>query len=294
MNQLVAPADWRNVSGSGSVNDPNPAPGNPHGTHVAGIIAAEMNNGIGVSGVCPSCKIMPIRFGFTLSSEIEAIDWAIDHGADVINASYGGAPWNKSERAAIKKAGKAGVLFVAAAANNAADNDVATFSGSTMLSPNFPSSYELGSILAVAATNHKDEYGYFTGCVEGDGFTRAACSFSSFGRTSVDVGAPGTDILSTVVPGEGTQGTSDEYDTYNGTSMATPMVAGMRRSREGREPVVQPDRDQERDHEQRREAERAQEVPSDHVVQPLQLGERALHPHERARGRGRGTIGGHG
>ena len=206
---------------------------------MSGIIAAEQDNAIGISGVCPACKIMPIRFGFTLSSEIEAIDWAIDHGADVINASYGGAPWNKSERNAIKKAGQAGVLFVVAAGNNAADNDVATFNGGSMISPNFPASYELDTILAVAASNHKDEYGYFTGCAINIS-TRAGCSFTSFGRTSVDVAAPGTDILSTVVPGEGTQGTSQEYDTYNGTSMATPMVAGIAGSVKAENPTYSP------------------------------------------------------
>ncbi|HEY6567976.1 MAG TPA: S8 family peptidase [Actinomycetota bacterium] len=225
-HQLVDPSDWANFAG-GDPTDPTTPPGeSPHGTHVSGIIAAEHDNAIGISGVCPSCKIMPIRFGLTLSSELEAIDWAIDHGADVINASYGGAPWNKSERNAIKKAGQAGVLFVAAAGNQAADNDVATFDGGAMLSPSFPASYELDTILSVAASNHKDEYGYDTGGA-GCGNTRAACSFTSFGRTSVDVAAPGTDILSTVVPGEGTQGTSQEYDTWNGTSMAAPMVAGI-------------------------------------------------------------------
>lgn len=225
-NQLVDPSDWANFAG-GDPTDPTTPPGeSPHGTHVSGIIAAEQDNNIGISGVCPACKIMPIRFGFTLSSEIEAIDWAIDHGADVINASYGGAPWNKSERNAIKKAGQAGVLFVAAAGNQRSDNDMATFSNGSMLSPSFPASYELDTILAVAASNHKDEYGYFTGCAI-NGTSRAGCSFTSFGRTSVDVAAPGTDILSTVVPGEGRQGSSDEYDTYNGTSMASPMVAGI-------------------------------------------------------------------
>lgn len=230
VNQLVASGDWANFANDGAANDPNPNPaqlGFSHGTHVSGIIAAEQNNNAGISGICPSCKVMPIRFGFTLSSEIEAIDWAIDHGADVINASYGGAPWNKSERNAIKKAGQAGVLFVAAAGNQSADNDMATFSSGAMISPSFPASYELDTILAVAASNHKDEYGYFTGCVEGDGNSRAACSYTSFGRTSVDVAAPGTDTLSTVVPGDGTQGPGNAYDTYNGTSMASPMVAGI-------------------------------------------------------------------
>jgi subtilisin family serine protease len=228
VNQLTAPSTWHNFA-SGDPDDPNPGPGveNAHGTHVAGIIAAEQNNGIGVSGVCPDCQVMPLRFGFTISSEVDAIHWAVNHGADVINASYGGGPWSKAERTAIKAAGQDGVLFVAAAGNEAADNDVATFSDDTMISPSFPASYELNSILSVAASNHKDEYGYFTGCVEGDGNSRAECSFTSFGHDSVDVAAPGTDIISSVPPGRGTQGPSDEYDVYNGTSMASPMTAGI-------------------------------------------------------------------
>jgi subtilisin family serine protease len=226
VNQLSDPSTWHNFA-SGDATDPNPKTGEPHGTHVAGIIAAEQNNGIGVSGVCPDCRVMPIRFKFTISSEVDAIQWAVNHGADVINASYGGGPWSKAERTAIKAAGRDGVLFVAAAGNQAADNDVATFNGSgVMLSPSFPASYELSTILSVAASNHKDEYGYFTGCAQGSG-TRASCSFTSFGHDSVDIAAPGTDIISSVTVGEGTQGPSDEYDVYNGTSMASPMTAGI-------------------------------------------------------------------
>jgi subtilisin family serine protease len=228
VNQLTDPSTWHNFA-SGDSSDPNPGPGpeNAHGTHVAGIIAAEQNNGIGVSGVCPDCRVMPIRFKFTISSEVDAIHWAVTHGADVINASYGGGPWSKAERTAIKAAGQDGVLFVAAAGNQATDNDVATFDGSgTMLSPSFPASYELSTILSVAASNHNDQYGYSTGCEAGPS-TRAQCSFTSFGHDSVDVAAPGTDIISSVPVGEGTQGPSDEYDVYNGTSMASPMTAGI-------------------------------------------------------------------
>jgi subtilisin family serine protease len=231
VNQLTAPSTWRNFASDGAPTDPNPNPaeeGFSHGTHVAGIIAAEQENTIGVSGICPACEVMPIRFGFTVASEVQAIAWAVDHGADVINASFGGGPWSKAERKAIKVAGADGVLFVAAAGNDAVDNDIATFNQQgDILSPSFPASYELPSILAVAASNHRDEYGYFTGCVEGSGFTRTQCSFTSFGRTSVDFAAPGTDIISSVVPGDGTQGPADEYDLFNGTSMASPMAAGI-------------------------------------------------------------------
>lgn len=229
VNQLTPSSTWHNFAG-GSSTDPNPNPAQEnfsHGTHVAGIIAGEQNNGVGVSGVCPGCRVMPIRFAFTLSSEVDAIEWAVNHGADVINASYGGGPWSKAERTAIKAAGQDGVLFVAAAGNEAADNDVATFDGSgTMISPSFPASYELSTILSVAASNHNDEYGYFTGCATAPSM-RAGCSFTSFGHESVDVAAPGTDIISSVVPGDGTQGASDEYDVYDGTSMASPMTAGI-------------------------------------------------------------------
>jgi subtilisin family serine protease len=218
-------------------SDPNPNPlqsGYQHGTHVAGTIGAVMNNNVGVAGVCPSCKVVPIRFKFDLASEIQAIAWAINPAkgnADIINMSFGGGPWSDIERNAIKAAGSKQVLVVVAAANNAADNDISTFvnvSGNwKWVSPMYPASYGLPNILAVAASNHNDEYGYFTGCFINQGNPKSRCAFTNVGRTNVDVAAPGTDILSTVPVGGGRFGTGNGYDVYNGTSMASPFTAGI-------------------------------------------------------------------
>lgn len=219
--------------------------GYDHGTHVAGTIAAVTNNTTGVSGVCggdgnvttpeAGCSIMVLKFMDAidtggsplpdtmqglLSDELEAIAYARQKGAHIINASFGGPSWTNSEREAIRKAGaRSDILFVAAAANDSLDNDIGACFGPTgPCSPAYPASYNLPYILSVAASNHHDEYGYFTGC-DLDGDPLWSCAFTNFGRYSVDVAAPGVDILSTL-PG-------NTYGTFNGTSMAAPHTAGV-------------------------------------------------------------------
>jgi subtilisin family serine protease len=158
-------------------DDSDPIDSDDHGTHVAGTIAAEGDNGTGITGVSWSAKIMPLRFldafgSGTVVDAIEAINYAIDKGANIINASYGSYTFSPSERDAITSARNAGILFVAAAGNDNWNNDSAT--------KHYPSSYELANIIAVAATDQSD----------------ARASFSNYGLTSVDVAAPGTSILS--------------------------------------------------------------------------------------------------
>jgi subtilisin family serine protease len=158
-------------------NDNDPMDPGEHGTHVAGTIAAKGNNAMGISGVCWTARIMPLRFlnGFgsgSTSDEISAIEYAIEKGAHIINASYGSSYSSQAEYDAISAANDAGILFVAAAGNDGTDND--------SFLEHYPSSYTLDNIIAVAATNQDD----------------TLASFSNYGATSVDVAAPGMNIYS--------------------------------------------------------------------------------------------------
>ena len=182
----------------GQTPDNDPMDDNGHGTHCSGTIAAVGNNGVGIVGVSWNAKIMPLKFlgsagtGYT-SDAIPAIQYAIDNGADIMSNSWGGGSYLQSLEDAISAANDAGILFVAAAGNDYANND---------MSPHYPSSYDVPNVVAVAATDHND----------------LKASFSNYGLTSVDLGAPGVNTYSTI-PG-------DSYGYKSGTSMATPHVAG--------------------------------------------------------------------
>ena len=182
-------------------NDTDPLPSNnSHGTHVSGIIAAVKNNNKGVIGVAPNAKIMSIRFDLTVEEEVKAIDFAIQNGAKIINASYGGSSFSQTEYDAINLFKQSGGIFVAAAGNDSSSNDS---------SPVYPSSYNLDNIISVAATDSSDNL----------------ASFSNYGATTVDVGAPGTNILSTMSDDNG--GLNETYGYGSGTSMSTPYVSGL-------------------------------------------------------------------
>ena len=188
--------DW---SGWDFVNDDNdPFDDNNHGTHVSGTIGAEGNNGIGVVGVNWNVKIMALKFLSSAGSgstadAIGATLYAADHGADVASNSWGGGPYDQALLNAIEYGASRGMLFVAAAGNDSQNNDV---------TPTYPATYDSDAVLAVAATDHSD----------------AMAFFSSYGANTVDLGAPGVNILSTT-PG-------NTYQSFSGTSMATPHVAG--------------------------------------------------------------------
>jgi subtilisin family serine protease len=200
--------------------------GNAHGTHVAGLVAAQINNGAAGAGVCPGCKLMVVKVmddagRITLASLLRGLAYAKREGADIVNISLGSVAWSALERAAIATSP---FLVVGSAGNASLDNDMLLqrdIDGDGRPdagSPTYPASYTLANIVSVAASNHRDEYGYGTGCFVG-GASRSACSFTNWGHDSVDVAAPGVDIVSTV-PGNG-------YTTWNGTSMAAPHVAGI-------------------------------------------------------------------
>jgi len=180
-------------------NDNDPMDDNDHGTHVAGTIAAVGDNGIGVVGVNWKAQIMPLKFldslGFgSISDAVLAVDYSVRMGAVVSNNSWGGRANSQALLNAIDRARAAGQVFVAAAGNRASNNDS---------TPHYPSNYDLDNIIAVAATDDNDQL----------------ASFSNFGQRTVDLAAPGVNILSTL-PG-------NTYGSFSGTSMATPHVAGV-------------------------------------------------------------------
>jgi hypothetical protein len=139
-------------------------------------------------------KILDSRGDGTVAHEIAGIEYAIDKGAKIINLSLGGAGYSAGEYEAIKMAGDAGLLFVAAAGNDGTDNDEL---------PVYPANYDLDNIISVTATDHNDELP----------------SWANYGFSSVDVAAPGVEIYSTKA--------DDNYQYISGSSMATPHVAGL-------------------------------------------------------------------
>jgi subtilisin family serine protease len=190
-------ARW--IDGTGMPTSGDPMDGNNHGTHVAGTIGGVGHNAIGVAGINWQVRLMGLKFlddsgsGATADA-ISAIEYAIDKGAHLSNNSWGGGGYSQALRDMIEAAGEANQLFIAAAGNDGTDNDTL---------PHYPSTYDNENIIAVASSDHND----------------ARSSFSCFGLTTVDLAAPGSSILSTVPGGD--------YDTFSGTSMASPHVAGV-------------------------------------------------------------------
>lgn len=183
---------WDFVNNNNSVYD---GTGDSHGTHVAGTIAAAKNNTIGVAGVAPKVKVMSLKFlgnnGGTISNAIKAIEYAKNKGVKITNNSWGGGGFSQTLYSAIQQSNS---LFIAAAGNNGNNTDQ---------TPMYPAAYNLSNILSVASITNKG----------------SLSSFSNYGKTSVDVAAPGTDILSTLP--------NNSYGFYSGTSMATPHVSGV-------------------------------------------------------------------
>lgn len=198
-----------------------------HGTHCAGHVGAVANNSLGIQGVSANrARVMALKFFYDAEDEhagrgddaaaIQSIDYAIRNGAKVISASWSGridrAEAEASElKQALIRAQKAGVLVVVAAGNDAADQD-------EVEDPSYPAAYDLDNLIVVAATDPEDKLG----------------DFSSYGAKSVHLAAPGVKILSTTSGGryddviakfKDARGKDQQLD-WDGTSMATPIVAG--------------------------------------------------------------------
>lgn len=184
--------------------------GDDHGTHVAGTIGGAGGNGKGVAGVCWSVKLLSAKFlgsrGGTTANAIKAVNYFTDlktrHGINLVatNNSWGGGGFSQGLKDAIDAAGAAGILFVAAAGNSGTNNDATA---------SYPSGYTSSNIIAVASITS----------------TGGLSSFSQYGATTVDIGAPGSGIWSSV-PTSSKGKINSGYASYNGTSMATPHVTG--------------------------------------------------------------------
>jgi subtilisin family serine protease len=184
--------------------------GDDHGTHVAGTIGAVGGNGKGVAGVCWSIKILSAKFlgrnGGTTANAIKAVDYftnlKINSGINLVatNNSWGGGGFSQALKDAIDRAAAADILFIAAAGNSGTNNDVTA---------SYPSGYTSANIIAVASITS----------------TGGLSSFSQYGATTVDIGAPGSGINSSV-PVSSKGKIVSGYANYSGTSMATPHVTG--------------------------------------------------------------------
>jgi len=192
------------VHGYDFVNrDGDPMDDNGHGSHTAGTMGAVGNNAVGVVGVCWRVKFAALKAfdasGWAADADLlEALLYANRMGFKLTNNSWGGGPYSASFKAAIDAAGAMGALFIASAGNDGVDTD---------LFPQYPACYDSPNIISVLATDHNDQLAYVAGWWG-----------SNWGRTTVDLGAPGLYIYSTVL--------GAAYDTYSGTSMAAPHVTG--------------------------------------------------------------------
>jgi subtilisin family serine protease/trehalose utilization protein len=191
-------------------NDGDPMDDFGHGTHCSGTIAGVGDNGVGVVGVNWHLKLVGIKFldasgSGSTAGAIAAVQYAIVAGVRLTSNSWGGGPFSAALLDAINAAGAAGQLFIAAAGNNGWDTDV---------TPVYPADYDSPYIVSVGASDHNDHLAFF----------------SNRGVNSVDLAAPGVDILSTV-PGGG-------YETHSGTSMACPHASGVFALAAGRFPFA--------------------------------------------------------
>ncbi|MFW7381390.1 MAG: S8 family peptidase [Oligoflexus sp.] len=177
-----------------------------HGTHVAGTVGAVGNNAVGITGVCWKASIIPVKVlsdeGFgTLDMMVNGLMYVAQTEAKVLNLSLGGAPPTNAEQQAIAANTSQGKILVIAAGNENNDNDV---------NPSYPASYPDPLIISVAALHGNGDL----------------AGFSNYGATSVDIAAPGQEIVSTYPVALSNNNAANAYQILSGTSMASPHVAG--------------------------------------------------------------------
>ncbi|ASD62057.1 S8 family serine peptidase [Bdellovibrio bacteriovorus] len=177
----------------------NPLDDHGHGSHCSGTIGASGDDGKGLVGVAWNVRIMGVKFlsasgSGSLDGALKAIDYATSKGAKILSNSWGGGGYSETLKQAIERSNAAGTLFVAAAGNESNNNDS---------NPTYPATYDVPNVLSVAAIDNRGQI----------------ASFSNYGKTKVHVGAPGVNIVSSI--------TGAGYDSWSGTSMATPHVSGM-------------------------------------------------------------------
>jgi len=187
--------------------------GDDHGTHVAGTIGAVGENSKGVAGVCWNVKMIGAKFlgsnGGTTANAIKAVDYFTNlktrqtNKVNIVatNNSWGGGGFSQSLKDAIDRANSADILFIAAAGNSGTNNDATA---------SYPSGYSSANIIAVASITSSG----------------ALSSFLQYGANTVDIGAPGSGIVSTIPVSGSRKSIVSGYASYNGTSMATPHVTG--------------------------------------------------------------------
>lgn len=186
-------------------NNNNPLDDNGHGTHVSGTIGAIGNNGVGVTGINWKVQMMALKFlgnsgSGTLAGAIDALNYAVAHGAQISNHSWTiGDYYSQQLYDAVNAARLKGHIVVASASNGGSDG----VGDNNDITPAYPASFALDNVVAVAATGAND----------------TLANFSNYGAKSVDLAAPGVSILSTVL--------NNGYSLYSGTSMAAPHVVGV-------------------------------------------------------------------
>jgi len=180
-------------------NEPRDFSNNGHGTHVAGTVGASINNQEGIVGANPNSKLVAIKYlndrgGGSTSTLIQIVEYIVDMGIPISNNSFGGGSYSQALFDMLEYAQSQGHIFVASAGNRGQDNDGQLY---------YPASYDLDNIVSVAANGRKEQL----------------ASFSSYGQTTVDLSAPGVNILSC-------ERIYHRYTMKNGTSMSAPHVAG--------------------------------------------------------------------